>query len=99
MMLDDIEWNPDATGVGSMLMVEPGLPTDEFGHPYQPLFWFAGEGKLLELVVDAEGHLLAWGSREDASVERAYPREIQRVPEAIEAAARRDWDKYQGDEK
>ena len=96
MTLDDVEWNPDATGVGSMLMVEPGLPRDEFGHPYQPLFWFAGEGKLLELVVDADGHVLAWGSQEDPSADLADPPEIQRVPEAIEAAARRDWDEHQG---
>ena len=94
MTLDDIEWNPDATGVGSMLMVEPGLPNDDFGHPYQPLFWFADEGKLLELVVDPDGHLLAWGSQEDASAGRAEPHEIQRVPAAIEAAARRDWNEH-----
>ena len=78
MTLDDIEWNPEATGVGSMLMVAPGLPTDEFGHPYQPLFWFAGEGILLGLVVDADDHVLAWGSRPDASAPRAHPPEIQR---------------------
>jgi hypothetical protein len=99
MTLDDIEWNPDATGVGSMLMVEPGLPKDEFGHPYQPLFWFARNGRLLELVVDADGHVLAWGSQEDAAADPADPPEIQRVPEAIEAAARRDWDERQGDEE
>ena len=98
MTLDDIEWNPEASGVGSMLMVAPGLPRDEFGHPYQPLFWFAGESILLGLVVDADDHVLAWGSVADASAPLAEPPEIQRVPAAIEAAARRDWDEHLGNQ-
>ncbi len=89
MTLDEIEWNPAATGVGSLLMTERGLPRDELGHPYQPLFWFAGGGTILGLVVDADDHVLAWGG--DCAEELADPPECQRVPDAIERAARKWW--------
>ena len=96
MTLDDIEWNLAARGVGSLLMIDRDLPRDEFGHPYQPLIWFDDDSRTLCLVVDRNGHVLAWGSNADPGVEPAEPPEIQVVPEAIERAARL-WLSEQGD--
>jgi hypothetical protein len=93
MALDGVEWNPEATGVGSLLMVEPGLPRDEFGHPYQPLFWFDGESRALGLVVDADDHVLAYLNNAQGIPFTVLdpPPKVQRVPEAIDRAARRWW--------
>jgi hypothetical protein len=88
MTLDELGWNPEATGVGSLLMIEPGLPRDEAGRPYQPIFWFAEDSRLLGLVVDAEDHVLAWAAELDVADPDGW--QCRRVPEAIEQAAR-DW--------
>jgi hypothetical protein len=85
--LDDIEWNPAARGVGSLLMLDRGLPRDEFGHPYQPLIWFDDESRTLGLVLDRNGKVLAWGSNADPGAKPADPPVIQLAPEAIARAA------------
>jgi len=85
---------PDGAGIGSLLMVDPALPQDEFGHPYQPLFWFDDDGRGLGLVVDGDGHVMGWENNAegdpfcDGDPDRAR---CQRMPAAVEAAARRWW--------
>ncbi len=60
MTFDQLPWNSDAAGVGALLMIDPALPRDAFGHPYQPLFWFDQHSRPIGLVVDADGHVVAW---------------------------------------
>lgn len=91
MTLDDIDWHPDATGVGSLLMIDAELPRDQFDHPYQPLFWFNSASQAIGLVRDVAGHVLAYESNADGGAPLSDPPGCQRVPEAIEVAAGHWW--------
>lgn len=88
--LDDLSWEPGAAGVGALLVTEAGLPRDEFGHPYQPLFWFDDTGPI-GLVRDEAGHVLAYRNNREGDPLLSDPLRCQRVPEAVEAAALRWW--------
>ena len=56
-----------------MLRIHPDLPRNRFHHPYQPLFWFDEQSRAVGLVVDGDGHVLAWESdaKGDPDVEKA----------------------------
>jgi hypothetical protein len=91
--LDDMTWPPEAAGVGALLMTDPALPRDEFGHPYQPLFWFDDQSRTTGLVVDDDDHVLAWVNNADGNPAIELDQSCQRVPEAVEQAARHWWSK------
>lgn len=73
-----------------MLMTGPGLPRDGLGRPYQPLFWFDADSRSLGMVLDAEGHVLAWDI-DTTHLDDPDAWRCQRVPEAIEQAAWEWW--------
>lgn len=89
--LDDIEWEAGAEGVGALLMTDESLPRDEFGHPYQPLFWFDEASNAIGLVRDGEGHVLAYRNNAEGDPMLSDPPQCQRVPEDVEVAALRWW--------
>ena len=92
MTTDDLSWAPEASGIGSLLMTDPALPRDDFGHPYQALFWFDAEGRTLGLVVDEEDHVLGYqNNAEGDPLLLSDPPRCQRLPGAIEDAARQWW--------
>lgn len=73
-------------------MTDAGLARDAFGHPYQPLFWFDAESRILGLVVDADDRVLAYEtSAEGDPLSLSDPPRCQRLPEAVELAARQWW--------
>jgi len=88
--LEDMAWPPEAAGVGALLMTDPELPRDEFGHPYQPLFWFDEGSRATGLVVDDHNHVLAWVNDAQGNPQLDVEPSCQRVPEPVERAAR-DW--------
>lgn len=90
--VDDITWPPAAAGVGALLMIDSALPRDEFGDPYQPLFWFDEEGRSIGLVVDAHDHVLAWVNNAEGNPRVEVDPGCRRVPEIVERAARDWWD-------
>jgi len=75
-------------------MLDADLPRDEFGHPYQPLFWFDEASRPISLVTDFHDHVLAWASAAAGPLMMDPPR-CRRVPEAIEQAARCWWSAQQ----
>ncbi len=80
-------------GIGSLLMTDPNLPRDEFGWPYQPLFYFEGE-RIPALVHDSDGHVMAYRNTAEGAPlmdESTW----QRAPDAIAAAAVEWWEKWQ----
>ena len=95
MTLDELPWNSDAAGVGALLMTDPALPRDSFGHPYQPLFWFDRQSRPIGLVVDTDGHVLAWKRNAEGSAGLPDDWKCQRIPAEVERAAR-DWWSAQG---
>lgn len=95
LRLDDMEWPPSASGVGSLLVLDTDLPRDEFGHPYQPLFWFDEASQPIGLVTDFHDHVLAWASTAAGDPLMMDPPRCRRVPEAIEQAARCWWSAQQ----
>ena len=93
--LDDVTWPAGADGIGALLMTEPGLPRDEFGHPYQPLFWFDSTSHPMGLVRDEAGHVLAYQNNAEGDPLLVDPPRCQRLPEDVEAAALRWWAEHQ----
>lgn len=83
-------WNSKAAGVGALLMTDPNLPRDQFHHPYQPLFWFDDHSRPIGLVVDGDDHVLAWENNAQGDPDVIDKARCQRVPPAVERAAR-DW--------
>lgn len=77
-------------GVGSLLMTDPDLPRDEFGWPYQPLFYFEGH-RITGLVRDEAGYVMAYRNtvEGDPLVDDST---WQRAPDAIAAAAVEWWE-------
>ena len=91
MTLDELPWNSEAAGVGALLMTDPVLPRDSFGHPYQPLFWFDQQSRPLGLVLDTDGHIVAWENSAEGNSEPPDEWRCQRVPPEVEQAAREWW--------
>ena len=91
MTLDELAWNSEAAGVGALLMTDPVLPRDSFGHPYQPLFWFDEHSRPIGLVVDADGHVVAWEKSAGGNRDLSDDWRCQRVPPEVEQAAREWW--------
>lgn len=89
--LDDLAWESGASGVGAILMTDEGLARDEFGHPYQPLFWFDDANHPMGLVRDEAGHVLAYRNNQEGDPLLSDPPKCQRVPEDVEAAALQWW--------
>jgi hypothetical protein len=80
-------------GIGSLLMTDPNLPRDEFGWPYQPLFYFEGE-RITGLVHDSDGDIMAYRNTAEGAPlmdESTW----QRAPDAIAAAAVEWWEEWQ----
>lgn len=71
-------------------MIEPGLPRNGLGRPYQPLVWFDSDSRSLGPVLDEEGHVLAWDN-DTTHVEDPDSWRCQRAPEAIERATWEWW--------
>lgn len=90
----ELPLNSDAVGVGALLMTDPLLPRDTFGHPYQPLFYFDQDSRPIGLVVDADGHVVAWENNAQGRPDLSDEWRCQRVPAEIEQAAR-DWWSHQ----
>ncbi len=80
-------------GIGSLLMTDPDLPSDEFGFPYQALFRFEGE-RITGLIHDNEGHVMAYRNTAEGRplLEKST---WQRAPDAIAAAAEEWWERWQ----
>ena len=75
-----------------MLMTDRGLQRDDFGHPYQALFWFDADSQPLGLVVDEEDHVLGYeNNAEGDPLLLSDPPTCRRLPDAIEDAAREWW--------
>ena len=91
--LHELPGYADAAGVGALLMADSRLPRDGFGHPYQPLFWFDEHSRPIGLVVDANGHVLAWENNAEGDPRRQW--KVQRVPLPVEQAARQWWAEQQ----
>jgi hypothetical protein len=96
VILDDVTCPPDAAGVGALLMTDPNLPKDEFGHPYQALYWFDGRSRALGLLLDDDEHVLAWVNNGHGDPDVEVRPMCQRVPEAVERAARHWWSNQSG---
>lgn len=82
----------DEDGIGSLLMLDNDLPRDEFGWPYQALFYFQGE-RIKGLVYDDDGRVMAYRNtaQGDPLVEEST---WQRAPEPIAAAAKEWWHEW-----
>jgi hypothetical protein len=91
LTLDDLPWNPHAAGVGALLMTDPSLPRDAFGHPYQPLFWFDEASRPIGLIVDGDDRVLAWENNAKGNPDILAGPTCQRLPDIVEAAARQWW--------
>lgn len=89
--LDELPRKSEAAGVGALLMTDPVLPRDSFSHPYQPLFWFDQHSRPLGLVLDVDGHVVAWENNADGNPDLSDDRRCQRVPPEVEQAAREWW--------
>lgn len=89
MRLDDLPWPASATGIGALLMTDPSLPRDRFDHPYQPSFWFDEDSRPTGMVVDGDGHVVAWESNIAGDPDASDVATCQRVPTEVEQAA---WD-------
>ena len=89
--LDELPWRSEAAGVGALLMTDPVLPRDSFSHPYQPLFWFDRHKRPLGLVLDIDGHVVAWENNADGNLDLSDDWRCQRVPPEVEQAAREWW--------
>ena len=87
--LDDLPEPAGADGLGALLMIEEGLPRDEFGHPYQALFWFDAASRPIGLARDGAGRVVAYQNNAEGDPLLAALPCYQRVPDVIEAAARR----------
>jgi hypothetical protein len=85
--LEALAWNSNAAGVGALLMIDAKLPRDQFGDPYQPLFWFDDQSRPLGLVVDEDGHVLAWESAGHDDPMTVDNLRCQGVPSVVERAA------------
>lgn len=68
---------------GSLLMLE--LPKDEFGWPYQALLRLHPGGRVAGLYEDEDGCVWGWQNTPEG---RPVPA-MQRLPEEVQAAARR----------
>jgi hypothetical protein len=77
-------------------MTDPALPKDEFGHPYQPLFWFDEQSQTLGLLVDDDDHVMAWVNNAEGNPEVKVDPRCQGVPEVVERAARDWWSQQSG---
>lgn len=90
MNLDEV-WNPAANGVGALLMTDPSLPRDPYGHPYQALYWFDEANTPLGLVIDSDGHVLVYENNPEGHPLASDPPGCERAPEAVERAAKQWW--------
>ncbi len=79
-------------------MTEEDLPRDEFGHPYQPLFWFDERSRPIGLVQDEAGHVLAYENNAEGDPLLVDPPRCRRLPGDVEAAALRWWVEQQATE-
>jgi hypothetical protein len=77
--------------IGSLLMVEPGLPLDEFGHPYQALTFSDRPGAPSRLLLGDNGEPMVRAPR---AVVDLSDLSRQPAPPAIAEAARR-WEARQ----
>jgi hypothetical protein len=89
--LDEITWVSGADGIGALLMTEPALPRDEFGHPYQPLFWFDAASRSIGLVRDDAGRVMAYLNNPEGDPLLEDPPRCQSLPPDVEVAALRWW--------
>lgn len=71
--------------------LHPSLPRDEFGHPYQPLFWFDEASRPIGLIVDGDDRVLAWENNAKGNPDILASPTCQRLPDIVEAAARQWW--------
>jgi hypothetical protein len=83
------EWNGQR-GVGSLLMTDPGLPRDEDGAPYQPCFWFDGDGPIV-LVRDEDGAALGWASTDGPDPDAWLLRHLPLVIITAAEEAEKSW--------
>ena len=51
--------------VRAFLMAQPELPQDEFGHPWQALFYFDANDKITRLLTDENGRPLGYRNNTD----------------------------------
>lgn len=70
-------------------MMDPALPRDHFGYPYQPLFWFDEQSGPIGMVVHREHHVVAWENNAEGDPDVAENATCQRVPAEVAHAA---WD-------
>ena len=85
--IDDLVGKPGDVGIGAVLMIDPMLPVDEFGFPYQALVWFDGNNRPTGLVLDVNDHPLAYQNNEEGDPSRFGIPAVQRMPSNVEAAA------------
>lgn len=72
-------------GIGSLLMIQDGLPFDEFGHPWQAVFYFDADSKPTRLMTDEYGRAL--GYRPNAAGNALLDLAFVPLPEVVGIAA------------
>jgi hypothetical protein len=82
------------TGVGTFLMIQPELPRDPYGHPWQALFYF-DESRPTRLVTDEDGRPLGYRNKPDGTP-YAPPDSYVPLPEGVALAAERAFAEYEG---
>ena len=91
------EFRDGEVGVGAILMVQPGLPSDQFGHPWQALFYFDANSKPTRLLTDENGRPM--GYRNNAEGDPPLdPNTYVLLPEVVALAAERAFADYARDE-
>jgi hypothetical protein len=78
-----------APWMGSLLMTEPGLPRDEYGHPYQVVTLQDRRDAPSRLKLDDDGNPLVWRPNPNPQTGELVDHETRPAPPLIADAARR----------
>jgi hypothetical protein len=83
--------------LGSMLMVQPGLPRHPDGQPHQVILLLSDEGQVVGLATDTAGRVLGWPNRpyegdDGEELLADLLRRVQPVPPDVAFAARAWWE-------
>jgi hypothetical protein len=87
------EFREGEVGVGAILMMQADLPRDEFGHPWQALFYFDVNNNPTRLLTDEAGRVM--GYRNNAEGDPSLdPDTYVPLPAVVARAAERQFDEF-----
>jgi hypothetical protein len=86
-----VAWAPGERGIGSLLMVMPGLTRRDDGHPYQALFVFDERSRPTRLVTNGTRAPQGWHPDHPADLDQ-----LVALPDDVAAAAQRWFDEHSG---